>query len=131
MKVGLNVDGCKHHFCKVYNHDLRAFFSGLILMFWISWVHQLWKVKHFQSFEAFCCQNLGSLSLLQSSISFFLYLRFTHFLCAGLIIKLSNFIETLPFNEILFHYHKFARTSGPSSKLMLCTSNFWKELDLN
>jgi hypothetical protein len=28
MKVGLNVDGCKHHFCKVYNHDLRAFFFG-------------------------------------------------------------------------------------------------------
>jgi hypothetical protein len=26
MKVGLNVDGCKHQFCKDYNHNLRAYF---------------------------------------------------------------------------------------------------------
>jgi hypothetical protein len=26
MKVGLNVDGCKHQFYKVYNHNLRAYF---------------------------------------------------------------------------------------------------------
>jgi hypothetical protein len=26
MKVGLNVEGCKHQFCEVYNHNLRAYF---------------------------------------------------------------------------------------------------------
>jgi hypothetical protein len=26
MKVILNVEGCKRHFCKVSNHNLRAYF---------------------------------------------------------------------------------------------------------
>jgi len=28
MKVGSNVEGCKHKFYKVYTHNLRAFFGG-------------------------------------------------------------------------------------------------------
>jgi hypothetical protein len=31
MKVGLNVDGCKHKFCKVYNHNLITYFFGVYI----------------------------------------------------------------------------------------------------
>ncbi len=100
-------------------------------MFWISWVHQLVKGQAPLKLWSFLLLDFW-LFISTLVLNFILFILEVHSLSVGLIIRLSNFTETLPFNEFFFsHYHKFAITSYSSSKLVLFTSNFSKKLDPN
>ncbi len=97
-------------------------------MFWISWVHQLVKGQAPLKLWSFLLLDFW-LFISTLILNFILFILEVHSLSVGLIIRLSNFTETLPFNEFFFsHYHKFAITSYSSSKLVLFTSNFSKKI---
>jgi hypothetical protein len=95
MKVGLNADGCKHQFCKVYNHNLKAFFGGAYIIF-------------FDLMSVSTCERSSTSKALRFSIVrtfafyfyfslqfHFLYTEGSHTLSIGLIIKLFSFAKTL------------------------------------